>query len=212
VHVDQTKVVAIQHWPTPTNVNDVRSFHGLASFYRRFVKDFGTIVAPLIDILKKDVVFMWGKEQQKAFKILKERLTNAPILALPNFTKTFEIECDASSIGFGVVLLQEGHPIAYFSEKLKGSHLSYSTYDKELYALVRALYTWTHYLFPKEFVIHSDHESLKYLKSHNKFNKRHAKWVEFLEQFPYVTKHKQGKYTLLGPYKPGYTWKRHQGS
>jgi len=138
-----------------------------------------------------------GEEQQKAFDILKERLTNAPILALPNFTKTFEIECDASNIGIGVVLLQEGHPIAYFSEKLKGSHLNYSTYDKELYALVRALHTWQHYLFPKEFVIHSDHESLKYLKIQNKLNKRHAKWVEFLEQFPYVIKHKQGKINIV---------------
>ena len=97
-----------------------------------------------------------GEEQQKAFDILKERLTNAPILALPNFTKTFEIKCDASNIGIRDVLLQEGHPIAYFSEKLKGNHLNYSTYDKELYALVRALYTLQHYLFPKEFVIHSD--------------------------------------------------------
>jgi len=74
---------------------------------------------------------------------------------------------------------------------LKDSHLNYSTYDKELYAPFRALYTWQHYIFPKEFVIHSDHESLKYLKSQKKLNKRHAKWVEFLEQFPYVIKHKQ---------------------
>ena len=75
----------------------------------------------------------------KAFETLKDKLTEAPILALPNFTKTFERECDASNIGIGVVLLQEGHPTAYFSEKLKGSHLNYSTYDKKLYALVRAL-------------------------------------------------------------------------
>jgi len=197
VHVDQTKVVAIQHWPTPTNVNEVRSFHDLASFYKRFVKDFGTIVAPLNDIVKKDVVFKWGEEHQRAFQILKEKLTNALILALPNFTKTFESECDASSIGIAVVLLQEGHPIAYFSEKLKGSHLNYSTYDKKLYALVKALYNGQHYLFPKEFVIHSDHESLKYLKSQNKLNKRHAKWVEFLEQFSYVIKHKQGKINVV---------------
>ena len=115
----------------------------------------------------------------------------------PAFRSTGRIKCDASSIGIGVVLFQDGHPITYFSEKLKGSHLNYSTYDKKLYALVRALYTWQHYLFPKEFVIHSDHESLKYLKCQNKLNKRHAKWVEFLEQFPYVIKHKQGKLMLL---------------
>ena len=160
VHVDQEKVVAIQHWPTPTNVNEVRSFHGLASFYRRFVQNFSTIVAPLNAIIKKDVVFKWGQYQIKKFETLKEKLTHAPILALPNFTKTFEIECHASNVGIRVVLLQESHPIAYFSEKLRGSHLNYSTYDKELYALVRALQNWKHYLFPKEFVIHGDHESL----------------------------------------------------
>ena len=110
--MDQAKVVVIQNWPTPTNVNEVRSFHGLASFYRRFVPNFGTIVAPLNDIVKKDVVFQWGEAQQKAFETLKEKLTNAPILALSNFAKTLEIECDASSISIGAVLLQEGHPIA----------------------------------------------------------------------------------------------------
>jgi len=121
---------------------------------------------------------------------LKDKLTKASILALSNFTKTFEIQCDASNIGIMAILLQEDHPIAYFSEKLKGSHLNYSTYDKDFYALVRALQNWQHYLFPKEYVIHSDHESLKYLKGQSKFNKRHAKWVEFIEQFPYEIKHK----------------------
>jgi len=183
VHVDKEKVATIQHWLTPTNVNEVRSFHGLASFYRRFVQNFSTIVAPLNAIVKKDVVFKWGQDQIQAFETLKEKLTKAPILALPNFTKTFEIECDASNIGIGVVLLQEGHPIDYFSEKLKGSHLYYSTYDKELYALVRALQNWQHYLFPKEFVIHSDHESLKYLKSQSKLNKRHVKWWSSFSNF-----------------------------
>jgi len=197
VHVDEEKVAAIRHWPTPTNVSEVWSFHGLASFYRRFVKDFSTIVAPLNAIVKKDVVFKWGLEHEKGYETLKYKLTKAPILALPNFTKTFKIECDASNIGIGVILLQEGHPIAYFNEKLKVSHLNYSTYDKELYALVRPLQNWQHYLFPKEFVIHSDHESLKYLKGQSKLNKRHAKWVEFIEQFSYVIKHKQGKTNVV---------------
>ena len=161
------------------------------------MKDFSTIATPLNAIVKKDVVVKWGQEQENAFITLKDKLTKAPILALSNFAKTFEIECDASNIGIGVVLPQEGHPIAYSSEKLKGSHINYSTYDKELYALVRALQNWQHYLFPKEFVIHGDHESLKYLKSHNKLNKRHAKWVEFIEQFPYVIKHKQGKINVV---------------
>ena len=197
VQVDMEKVRAIQEWPTPKSVTEVRSFHGLASFYRRFVKDFSTLAAPLNEVLKKNVGFKWGEKQEEAFNVLKQKLTNAPILALPNFQKSFEIECDASNVGIGAVLMQEGHPIAYFSEKLSGPTLNYSTYDKELYALVRALKTWQHYLYPKEFVIHSDHESLKYIKGQGKLNKRHAKWVEFLEQFPYVIKHKKGKGNIV---------------
>ena len=197
VQVDEEKVRTIQEWPTPKSVTEVRSFHGLASFYRRFVKDFSTLAAPLNEVLKKNVGFKWGEKQEEAFNVLKQKLTNAPILALPNFQKSFEIECDASNVGIGAVLMQEGHPIAYFSEKLSGPTLNYSTYDKELYALVRALKTWQHYLYPKEFVIHSDHESLKYIKGQGKLNKRHAKWVEFLEQFPYVIKHKKGKGNIV---------------
>ena len=136
----------------------------MASFYRRFIPNFFTFTSPLNELVKKDLSFNWGEKQESVFQQLKEKLTNAPILALPNYSKTFELECDASGVGIGVVLLQGGHPIAYFSEKLHGASLNYPTYDKELYALVRALQTWEHYLVSKEFVIHSDHESLKYLK------------------------------------------------
>jgi hypothetical protein len=115
----------------------VRSFLGLARFYRRFVKDFGSITAPLNELTKKDMPFVWGDAQQEAFMLLKDKLTHAPLLQLPDFNKTFELECDASGIGLGGVLLQEGKPLAYFTEKLSGASLNYSTYDKELYALVR---------------------------------------------------------------------------
>ena len=118
----------------------------MASFYRTFVPNFSTLASPLNELVKKDVSFNWGEKQESVFQQLKEKLTNAPILALPNFSKTFELECDASDVGIGAVLLQGGHPIAYFSEKLHGASLKYPTYDKELYALVRALQTWEHYL------------------------------------------------------------------
>jgi len=197
IQVDEEKVKAIQDWPTPVNVSQVRSFHGLASFYRRFVKNFSTLAAPLNNLTKKDVPFTWGHDEDQAFHTLKTQLCEAPLLQLPDFGKTFEIECDASGIGIGGVLLQEGKPVAYFSEKLNGPHLNYSVYDKELYALVRVLEVWHHYLLPKEFVIHSDHEALKYLKSQGKLNRRHAKWIEFIETFPYVVKHKRGKDNIV---------------
>ncbi|XP_071928136.1 uncharacterized protein [Coffea arabica] len=168
IRVDPAKVKAILEWPTPTNVSQVRSFHGLASFYRRFVKDFSTIAAPLNETIKKNVGFQWGKEQEESFNRLKDLLTSAPILALPNFDVTFEVECDASGIGIGAVLHQNHRPLAYFSEKLSGGALNYPTYDKELYAVVRALEVWQHYLMPKEFVIHTDHESIKFLKGKEK--------------------------------------------
>jgi hypothetical protein len=170
----------------------VRSFLGLADFYRRFVKDCSTIAAPINELTKKDVPFHWGAAQEQAFNELKTTLTTAPLLALPNFGKTFEIECDASGVGIVGELMQEGRPIAYFSEKLSGPTLNYSVYDKELYALVRSLEPWQHYLLPIEFIIHSDHESLKHLKGQLKLNKRHAKWSEFIEYFPYIFKYNKG--------------------
>ena len=189
----KSKMEAIKSWPVPQTITQVRSFLGLVGFYRCFVKDFSAIAGPLHELTKKGVVFYWGKAQGRSFDTLKDKLTHMPLLQLPNFCKTFELECDASGVGIGGVLMQDGKPIAYFSEKLHGPVLNYSTYDKELYALVPSLETWHHYLWPKEFVIHSDHESLNYIRSQNNLNRRHAKWVEFIESFPYVIKHKKGK-------------------
>ena len=138
--------------------------------------------------MKKDVTFHWGEKQENAFQKIKFLLTNAPIIALPNFSKPFELECDGSGVGIGVVLIQGGH---------MNATLNYPTYDKDLYALIRAIQTWEHYLVSQEFIIHSDHESLKYLKGQHKLNKRHVKWVEFLEQFQYVIKYKKDKSNIV---------------
>ncbi|KAK1667399.1 hypothetical protein QYE76_055558 [Lolium multiflorum] len=110
IEVDPAKIEAIESWPQPKTVTQVRSFLGLAGFYRRFVKDFGSIAAPLNELTKKDVPFVWGDAQQEAFMILKDKLTHAPLLQLPDFNKTFELECDASGIGLGDLK-------AYFGEE-----------------------------------------------------------------------------------------------
>jgi hypothetical protein len=110
------------------------------------VRDLSTIAAPLNDLMKKGVLFHWGAAQDQAFHTIVNMLTHAPLLQLPDFGKTFELACIASGIGIGGVLLQDGKPMAYFSEKLSGSSMNYSTYDKELYALVSVLETWQHYL------------------------------------------------------------------
>ncbi|OMO50156.1 Integrase, catalytic core [Corchorus capsularis] len=136
IEVAEEKIKAIKDWPTPTNVGQVRSFHGLAGFYRRFVKDFiSTLSAPITSVMKKNASFKWGREQQEAFETLKDKLTNSPLLVLPNFNNIFDIECDASGVGIGAVLMQGDKPVAYFSEKVNVTALNYPTYDKELYAL-----------------------------------------------------------------------------
>jgi hypothetical protein len=192
--VDNSKIDAIREWPTPTMVTQIRSFLGLAGFCCRFVCD---LAAPLHGLTKKDVPFAWSDSQDVAFNTLKDKLTHAPLLQLPDFTKVFELECDASGIGLGAVLLQEGRPVAYFSEKLSDASLKYSTYDKELYALVCTLQTWQHYLWHREFIIHSDHEALKHICTQKNLNHRHAKWVEFIKSFPYIIKHKNEKDNVI---------------
>uniref|UniRef100_A0A2N9IHB8 Reverse transcriptase domain-containing protein n=1 Tax=Fagus sylvatica TaxID=28930 RepID=A0A2N9IHB8_FAGSY len=187
----QEKIRAIMEWPIPKTVGEVRSFHGLATFYRRFVKGFSAIAAPLTDCLKKDN-FEWGESTELAFNTLKTALTTAPILSLPDFEKLFEIDCDASGVGIGGVLSQEGKPIAYFSEKLNGPKLNYSTYDLEFYAIVQTIKHWAYYLAYREFLLNTDHEALKHLNSQQTLNKRHGKWVSYLQQFNFSIRHKSG--------------------
>ncbi|KAM2088669.1 hypothetical protein ACFX1T_032717 [Malus domestica] len=191
VSTDPTKVEAITRWPTPTTLTEARSFHGLASFYRRFIPGFSTIMAPITDCMKQGA-FLWTPAAATAFTILKQKMSQAPVLRHPDLTKVFEVACDASGVGIGGVLSQEGHPVAYFSEKLNAAKQRYSTYDKEFYAVVQALRYWQYYLLPNEFVLYSDHQALKYLHSQRTISSRHVKWSEYLQIFTFVLRHRPG--------------------
>jgi hypothetical protein len=131
-----------KNWPIPATLTQLQSFLGLAGFYQHFVRDFSIIAAPLNDLMKESVPFYWGAAQEHSFNTLINKLTHAPLLQLPDFSKTIELECDTSGFGIGGVLLQKGKSIAYFTEKLSEPSVNYSTYDEKFYALVRVLDTW----------------------------------------------------------------------
>jgi hypothetical protein len=188
--MDPEKVKEIKEWPSPRSMFEVRSFHGLASFYRKFIKDFSGICAPMMDTVKKrHKYFKWTEEAERSFNILKEKITERPIMVLPNFGKTFQVRCDASGVAIGAVLSQDNRHVAYFSEKLNETKRKYSTYDKEFYAIIQALKKWRHYLVPQEFVLYSDNQALQFITRQEKLNQRHAKWIEFMQNFTFVIKH-----------------------
>ncbi|XP_076896345.1 uncharacterized protein LOC143549303 [Bidens hawaiensis] len=162
VSTDPSKIEAIVQWPQPTTVKQLKGFLGLAGYYRRFIKSFGGIAGPLTNLLKKDA-FQWNAEVQLAFDQLKVALTTAPVLALPDFTKVFIIETDASVKGLGAVLMQDGHPLAFISKGISVKQQAMSVYDKELLAILMAVKHWHHYLIVKHFIIKTDQRSLKYL-------------------------------------------------
>jgi RNase H-like domain found in reverse transcriptase/Reverse transcriptase (RNA-dependent DNA polymerase) len=163
IATDPKKVEAMQNWPTPQNVRALRGFLGLVGYYRKFIKGYGVITKPLIELLKKKNVFHWSKEAAASFTALKTVLSTAPVLAMPNFTQPFVLETDASDQGMGVVLMQEKRPIAYMSKALGTKNQALSTYEKELMALLAAVQKWRHYLQGKPFIIKTDHISLKHL-------------------------------------------------
>jgi len=189
--VDEDKVKAIREWPTLTLMHQSPKLPWFG-LLRRFVKDFSSIVSPMIEVLKGKTS-EWNEQAHSAFEEIKKRLTSAPILVLPSFSKIFEVECDASRVGIGAVLSQEKRLIAFFSHKLNEAKRKCSTYDKKLYAMARALEHWRHYLVGAEFMLHSDHEALKFIQGQHKLNPRHAKWVEYLQAFNFMIHHKAGR-------------------
>jgi hypothetical protein len=143
-------------------------------------------------VKKRQKFFHWTTEAEKSFNLLRQKITERPVLVLPDFKKIFQVKCDARGYSIGAVLSQEDRPVAYFSEKMDEAKLKYSTYDKEFYAIIHALNNWRHYLIPKEFVLYSDNHALQFLSQWEKLNQKHAKWVEYMQNFTFVIKHISG--------------------
>lgn len=139
ISTDPAKIDAIVTWPLPSNTKELRSFLGLAGYYRKFVRHFGVISKPLTNLLRKNSLFIWTTEHDTAFSTLKSALQSAPVLSLPDFTKPFCIETDASGKGVGAVLMQDEHPIAFVSKALSSKTLGLSTYEKEYLVILLAV-------------------------------------------------------------------------
>ena len=162
VEVDPEKIRAIREWPVPVNVREVRGFLGLTGYYRKFVQNYGTVAAPLTQLLKIGG-FKWTREVQEAFNRLKQAMMTLPVLALPNFNMPFEIETDASELGLGAVLIQNQRPIAYYSHTLAVRDRVKPVYERELMAVVMAVQRWRPYLLGKSFLVKTNQRSLKFL-------------------------------------------------
>ena len=200
VKVDPDKIAVIRDYPRPTNVSELRSFLGLATYFRNFVLAFSVLAGPLHKLTGKDVPFVWSPECESAFQGLKHVLTHAPVLAMPNFSKPFEMVSDASRKGMGAVLLQEGRPVAFFSRALTPPEHNYSVTELEMAAVYHALYAWRCYLEGGEHVfrIITDHNPLTYLQT-CELSRRTAKWAQFFQRFHFVWEYRPGRKNVADP-------------
>ena len=177
--VDPSKVEAVLSWKRPTTMFEVRSFLGMAGYYRRFIDGFSKISLPITRSTQKNAKFVWNKECQSSFEELK-KLISALVLTIPSSLGRFVVYNDASRQGLGGILMQHGKVVAH---ALKPYEQNYPTHDLELAAMVFALKIWRHYLYDETCEIYTDHKSLKYLFSQEELNMRQRKWIELLKDY-----------------------------
>ncbi|KAH7518588.1 hypothetical protein FEM48_Zijuj09G0187300 [Ziziphus jujuba var. spinosa] len=192
VRADPTKVEAMISWPQPKNLKQLWGFWGLTGYYRQFVVHYAAIVAPLTDLLKKDN-FLWMAEVTEAFEKLKRVITETPVLHLSDFSKTFVVETDASNVGLGTVLMQDGHPLEFFSKKSGLRLMGASTYLKELRAVVEAVAKWRQYLLVRHFIIRIDHKSLRELLTQVIQTPEQQQFLRKLMGYQFSIEYKAGK-------------------
>uniref|UniRef100_A0A151UIE5 Retrovirus-related Pol polyprotein from transposon 17.6 n=1 Tax=Cajanus cajan TaxID=3821 RepID=A0A151UIE5_CAJCA len=197
IEVDPSKVEAVLKWEAPKSVIEIRSLLGLVGYYRRFIEGFSKLALPLTSLTRKKVVFVWDSKCENSFQALKEKLTSAPVLVLPDLSKTFMVYCDASKMGLGGVLMQEGKVVSYASRQLKIHEKNYPTHDLELAAVVFTLKIWRHYLYGSKFEVFSDHKSLRYLFDQKELNMRQRRWLEFLKDYDFDLSYHPGKANVV---------------
>nr|CAE05320.2 OSJNBa0056L23.18 [Oryza sativa Japonica Group] len=166
-------------------------------YYRRFIENFSKIARPMTRLLQKEVKYKWTEDCERSFQVLKKRLVTAPVLILPDSRKGFQVYCDASRLGLGCVLMQEGKVVAYASRQLRPHENNYPTHDLELAAVVHALKIWRHYLFGNRTEIYTDHKSLKYIFTQPDLNMRQRRWLELIKDYDMEIHYHPGKANVV---------------
>jgi hypothetical protein len=197
IAVDPDNVQEVMNWKPPTTVLQIRSFLGLAGYYRRFIPDFSRIAKPITELLKKEAKFVWGQKCEDAFHALRQHLTTTQVLAQPDSNKPFDVYCDASGTGLGCVLMQDNRVIAYGSRALRPHEQNYPTHDLELAAVVHALKIWRHYLMGTHCNIFTDHKSLKYIFTQADLNMRQRRWLELIKDYDLEVHYHPGKANVV---------------
>ncbi|KAL0558732.1 hypothetical protein IC582_003314 [Cucumis melo] len=197
VSVDPAKIEAVTGWTRPSTVSEVRSFLGLAGYYRRFVENFSRIATTLTQLTRKGAPFVWSKACEDSFQTLKQKLVTAPVLTVPDGSGSFVIYSDASKKGLGCVLMQQGKVVAYASRQLKSHEQNYPTHDLELAAVVFALKIWRHYLYGEKIQIFTDHKSLKYFFTQKELNTRQRRWLELVKDYDCEILYHPGKANVV---------------
>ncbi|PNY06477.1 hypothetical protein L195_g002943, partial [Trifolium pratense] len=196
VSVDPSKISAIVDWPQPSSVTALRGFLGLTGYYRKFVRHYAALTAPLTDLLKTHA-FEWSTDAQTAFDTLKKAMTDLPVLGLPNFLEIFDVTTDASGIAIGAVLSQHSHPIAFFSRKLCLRMQVASAYDREMYAITEAVRKWRQYLLGRHFRIFTDQKSLKGMLGQIIQTPSQQRWMTKLLGYDYEILYTPGKQNVV---------------
>ena len=191
MRVHEEKIRAIREWLKPRNVTELRGFIGICTYYWKFVKGFSQLAAPLTDLTRKGT-FSWWDTTQRAFDRLKEVMSSCPVLALPNFTQPFVLECDASGEGIGAVLMQGGHPIAFESRKLLPHERLYSLYNKEILAIMHTLAKYRQYLVGNRFRVRTDHNSLKFFLEQKQLQERQQKRISKIQAYDFDIEYVKG--------------------